>query len=675
MSLSFHPTLSPLFLKLGKIIHAAKTLDTARGTTVPTEIEDIFDQYATGSIELQAIPDLLEQATSGWKGGGDSLMLQLAQTFQNTIIRYVKEDEQQPTDSLEDAIAELIRQLEATNTYVEYIAPTATVADVGTPHGNGEIAVSAINRFGQRMALAYDEVITIECTDARTKAAETFRFRGEPSAPKFAHNWPAGSGVDLTLTAIGPTDRRNLLTNGSFETADDDDATLPDGWLKGDGTASALVTLPVAEVQTLTTTGTPTGGSYFISWTNYSGGKVQYTDPIPYNAGQSTVQAALRTLVGLEAVTVVTTGSAPNYTHTITFNGIATPAQLVVNDDALTGGSSPAVTPATSTAGNSAEYGARAVAMTSSGSESGAFLHQRLTTLQPETVYAFTIGVQLVDNVTITQGTLGIRLVDGINGTTLTDEAGTANEITAAYSAMTQAGRLFAPVTGFFRTPKEMPPIVYLELAVDSAFNNTNTLYLDGARLVPADELYDGGPLVAVFAGEPIIGTSGNGDRNFVPGDKFTLTVANAYTAEFQQWFNRFCDMESLEEQLPAASGTSSSTNEVQTLTVTGTPTGGNFTLVYDGQTTTTIAYNANAAAVQSALEGLSNIEVGDVSCGGGALPGSAVTITFQGNLAGRNVSLITRGTNSLTGGTAPDASVALTTPGVGYISDSVFIT
>lgn len=675
MSLSFHPSLSPLFLKLGKIIHAAKTLDTARLTTVATEVEDIFDQYATGSIELQAIPDALNAATAGWQSSGDALMNQLAEAFRNTIIRYVKEDEQQPTDNLDDAIAELIRQMEETNTYVEYIAPTATVADVGTPNGNGEIAVSMVNRFGDRIVHAYDEVITIECTDARTKGAETFRFRGQPSVSKFAHNWPEGSGTDVTLTAIAPTDRRNLLTNGSFETADDDDATLPDGWLKGDGTAAALVTLPAAEVQTLTVTGSPTGGSYYLSWTNYSGGKVQYTDPIPYNAGQSTVQAALRSLVGLEAVTVVTTGSTPNYTHTITFNGIATPVQLVAIDDALTGGSSPAVTPGTSTAADNAEYGARAVKLTSNGTESGAFLHQRLTNLLPETAYAFTIGTQLNDNVTITQGTLGIRLVDGVGGTVLTDEAGTANEFTVAYSAMAQSGRLFATATGFFRTPKEMPPIVYLELAADAAFNNTNTLHLDGARLVPAEELYDGGPLVAVFAGEPVIGAHALGDKNFALGDKFTLTVVNAYTAEFQQWFNRFCDMDALEQQLPAASGTSSSTNEVQTLTVGGTPTGGTFTLVYDGQATATINHNANAAAVQAALEGLSNIEVGDVSCGGGALPGTPVTITFQGNLAGRNVSLITRGTNSLTGGTTPDASVALTTPGVGYISDSVFIT
>jgi hypothetical protein len=36
-------------------------------------------------------------------------------------------------------------------------------------------------------------------------------------------------------------------------------------------------------------------------------------------------------------------------------------------------------------------------------------------------------------------------------------------------------------------------------------------------------------------------------------------------------------------------------TNEVQTITVTGTPTGGSFTVTFAGATTSAIAYNANA--------------------------------------------------------------------------------
>jgi len=104
--------------------------------------------------------------------------------------------------------------------------------------------------------------------------------------------------------------------------------------------------------------------------------------------------------------------------------------------------------------------------------------------------------------------------------------------------------------------------------------------------------------------------------------------------------------------------------DEVQTITITGTPTGGNFTLTFDGEETANIAYNADASAVDSALEALSNIPAGGVTCGGGPLPGTPVTVTFTGGLAKQDVSLMTADDDGLTGGTAPAVAVSLTTPG-----------
>lgn len=107
-------------------------------------------------------------------------------------------------------------------------------------------------------------------------------------------------------------------------------------------------------------------------------------------------------------------------------------------------------------------------------------------------------------------------------------------------------------------------------------------------------------------------------------------------------------------------------TNEVQTLTITGTPTGGTFKLAFRSVTTAAIAYNATAAAVQSALEALSSVGSGNVLCAGGPLPGSPVTITFQNLLGGQNQPMIVVTQAALTGGTTPAASVAETTPGTG---------
>lgn len=103
--------------------------------------------------------------------------------------------------------------------------------------------------------------------------------------------------------------------------------------------------------------------------------------------------------------------------------------------------------------------------------------------------------------------------------------------------------------------------------------------------------------------------------------------------------------------------------NEVQTITITGTPTGGTYTLTFSGQTTAAIAYNAAAADVQSALEALSNIGVGDVTAAGGPHPGTPITVTFGGQYAGTDVTQMTA-TGSLTGGTSPTVTVSTTTPG-----------
>lgn len=105
-------------------------------------------------------------------------------------------------------------------------------------------------------------------------------------------------------------------------------------------------------------------------------------------------------------------------------------------------------------------------------------------------------------------------------------------------------------------------------------------------------------------------------------------------------------------------------TNEQQTITVDAT--GGTYTITWSGQTTTAISATATAATVKAALEGLSNIAVGDVTVTGG--PGDAggttpYTVTFTGNLAATNVAAMTT-TTSLTGG-AGTAVVATSVPGV----------
>lgn len=94
----------------------------------------------------------------------------------------------------------------------------------------------------------------------------------------------------------------------------------------------------------------------------------------------------------------------------------------------------------------------------------------------------------------------------------------------------------------------------------------------------------------------------------------------------------------------------------VQQIKLTGAPTGGTFTLTFDGQTTSSIAYNASAATVLSALEALSNIASGDVSVL--ALADKIWLVRFIGATMGGKYQNQMTITPSLTGGTSPSGEI-----------------
>jgi hypothetical protein len=95
--------------------------------------------------------------------------------------------------------------------------------------------------------------------------------------------------------------------------------------------------------------------------------------------------------------------------------------------------------------------------------------------------------------------------------------------------------------------------------------------------------------------------------------------------------------------------------NEVQTVTITAT--GGHFHLIFSGQTTAEIAYDALATAVKTALEALSNVGTNNVNVTGNA--GGPYTVEFQGTLANIAVATMTTDATALTG-VDPTAVVAV---------------
>lgn len=102
-------------------------------------------------------------------------------------------------------------------------------------------------------------------------------------------------------------------------------------------------------------------------------------------------------------------------------------------------------------------------------------------------------------------------------------------------------------------------------------------------------------------------------------------------------------------QSLVAAAGFGTSVSK--TVTVTGSPTGGTFTVTVDSKVTGALPYNITAGQLQSALEGLTSVGEGFVTVTGTA--GAGFAVVFK-----KAVTTVTA-TASLTGGTSPGVTVA----------------
>lgn len=122
---------------------------------------------------------------------------------------------------------------------------------------------------------------------------------------------------------------------------------------------------------------------------------------------------------------------------------------------------------------------------------------------------------------------------------------------------------------------------------------------------------------------------------------------------------------------LSNAGAPSAGTDEVQTLTIGGTPTGGTFKLAFEGFVTSSITWSSTNATllsnINAALDALPSLGASGCVAAAGTLTNGigTITLTFGANRTKQVIpSVISVDTNALTG-TAPTLAVAETTPGV----------
>lgn len=641
-----------LFDVLGKVFFAQATINTARGTTVRDELVDVLTQVEllADSLELTAAVSQVTQADATFVSGGTSAMQQLQQVAASLLVEIVNSDTLLSNKSTDAALEELLRQMRDNSASVDASTVAASVADVGTPTGDGVFILSVKRGDGKVAELSIPETLQLSTTSAGPGAAIQF-LAGAATFSLLDAEWPDGSGVNSFLASVEADG--GVLTNGEFDDESTTYPNVPEDWIILTGVAGTTLLMTDVEVQTITISGTPTGGYYLIHWTNRKG-KTQTTAPIPFDASAATLQVALRAITGLEDVDVTSTGTSPNYVHTVTFTRLGGNVGEFTNTNRMTG----------ATSVNEKQR------ITISGRPDGGSF---TLTYAGQTTAAIAYDASAA---TIESALEALSNIDAMTGT-----GGPMPNSTADMEfGGSLAGTDVAPMTINTGSLTKTAPSVTVTTTTAGGAGGVNEVQTITANGVPnggtwtitwgdqtTSALASTANAAAVQAALEALSNIGSGDVAVTGGalgvSAFTVTFQGALGSANQPAMT--VDESSLlgpnvTVSVATLTSGSPSQSEVQQFQLYGTPSGGTFTLSYDGQTTSAIAYDASTATIDAALEALSNIGAGDVTVGGGPLPGSAITVTFGGAMANTALNEMTINGGSLTGGSI---SVSMSTP------------
>ena len=530
MTINFQDGSKGLFDIQGKIFHALNTLNTARGTTVPAQVQDALDEFkniTTHTNELETSYQGVPGALASWEKN-NTLASALRGYAEKILIEMVDADVPLPSKTLTNALNELIKQMLANSKTVDFSVPATSVATGGSNIGDAVIVATHVQGDGRKAENALADTIIAEVTSDASTLSPTVTFTGRRlQGDMLAHDWPLGSAV---VQSVSGTDASaSLIENGDFE--DETITNTPDKWLLEVATPGTTVTLVDPEVQTVVISGTPDTGYYYLKVTDLES-KVRSTDHLVYNANSTSVQTAIRSIAGFELITVAESGTTPNFTHTITFTGVAGNIAQLTSVERMNG----SIAHATTTAGDAGTYKGKTLKIDLTSELTA--LYAPLGTLTAETVYC--VHFRMAEGASaFTTGTFLAEIMDGIGGSVTTDSEGTANShsITLTDLTSTHSSHSFS-----FRLNKTTTQPVYLRLRI-SVTESGKDIFIDEVAVAQATQLGTGGPHVAVFTGA-------TASKN---GDTYTLTVTNSRAGSLQEWYHRAFDMASKNLLLPSA--------------------------------------------------------------------------------------------------------------------------
>jgi hypothetical protein len=227
-----------LFTRLGKMILEQNRVVSGYGTLLNSGMESIWDQFPNSDQDAIAIDGLL-LARDGYRTVHGSYISSLVTAEKNTIIEQVnRQGATLSNKTLVNALTELDTQMRADAASLNRPTTTATVTAGGSNTGNGVVAVSLTNKYGEPLDMVFAETVKFKVTsDAGTGAtafSEVLTVTGEPALPNTDYRWPGGSGTSKILT-MQDASNTTLVTDGGFETWS---GSTPTYWTATTGSAT-----------------------------------------------------------------------------------------------------------------------------------------------------------------------------------------------------------------------------------------------------------------------------------------------------------------------------------------------------------------------------------------------------------------------------------------------------
>lgn len=227
-----------LFTTQGLLCGGLNEINAYRGTTLAARRADLVTQLATSVVygSLVSTPYTNETAA---KDAENNYVTALKGLSLDSILADVDADRPGAGTSLADTVAELRRQMLIAGESLNDCPGTVVVADVGTPAGDHQFVFGVYEPVtGKATDFLVPDVYLIQCSSDRSQSgtayAEDFTIKGKTAdALPTDAEYPSGTGLDTTVTAVDPASDASILTNGGF-----DDFTVtdtPDDWTLGTG--------------------------------------------------------------------------------------------------------------------------------------------------------------------------------------------------------------------------------------------------------------------------------------------------------------------------------------------------------------------------------------------------------------------------------------------------------